>query len=218
MDMVAVEKKNILVVDDEKNIRFTVTHALTSDEFEIDEASNGIEGLKKSQERSYDLLLVDLRMPGMTGIEMLREIRRRKEDTPPAVVITAYGIPQQLLEAASLGAIDYVRKPFSIQTLRSIVRTILDRINLPGDFLPVTATEHLEVAKRKLMFGDGDGAKKHLQQAIALDPRNGEDFLLLGVCLLLEENRDQAKEAFQRALMIDPLNKTASEYLAWLAA
>lgn len=218
MEMVAVEKKNILVVDDEKNIRFTVTHALTSDEFEIDEASSGVEGLKKSQERSYDLLLVDLRMPGMTGIEMLREIRRRKADTPPAVVITAYGIPQQLLEAAALGAIDYVRKPFSIQTLRSIVRTILDRMTLADDFQPVTAVEHLELAKRKLMFGLTTEAKDSLLHAIALDPKSSEDLLLLGVCLLLESNTEQAREAFQRALMIDPLNKTASEYLAWLAA
>jgi DNA-binding response OmpR family regulator len=218
MDTVAVEKKNILVVDDEKNIRFTVTHALTSDEFDIDEASSGVEGLKKSQERSYDLLLVDLRMPGMTGIEMLREIRRRKAESPPAVVITAYGIPQQLLEAASLGAIDYVRKPFSIQTLRAIVRTILERMSLTDDFRPLTADEHLEVAKRKMMFGRHEEAKENLQSAIALDPRNAEDFLLFGVCLLLESHPDQAREAFQRTLMIDPLNKTASEYLAWLAA
>lgn len=215
----ASQQKIVLVVDDEKNIRFTVVHALKSDNIVVESASSGVEGLRKYQERNYDLLLIDLRMPGMTGLEMLREIRKMDPASPPAVIITAYGLPEQLLEAASLGAIDYIRKPFSIRTIRSLVDEIFDRINLP--FQPPAgegADLYLALGKRDLMLGQPGKAEILLKKAVDVDPWCAEAHLLLGICsLLAEKGRDEPAGHFRRALGIDPANKTASEYLAWLS-
>jgi DNA-binding response OmpR family regulator len=212
-----VKQKRILVVDDEKNIRFTVVHSLQNEELQVDSASSGVEGIKRFAEQQYDLLLIDLRMPGMTGIEMLREIRRGQHELPPAVIITAYGVPQQLVEAAQLGAIDYVRKPFSIQAIRATVRDIIDRARLPDDFIPSTPEEFLCKGKQELMLGKRNEALSHFQRAVELDSGLIEGLLLLGLGNLLEGSKSDARNWFRQALACDPANKTASEYLAWLA-
>jgi DNA-binding response OmpR family regulator len=167
---------------------------------------------------SYDLLLVDLRMPGMTGIEMLREVRRICPEFPPAVIITAYGIPEQLLEAAELGAIDYVRKPFSIQTIRQTVRDILER-NEAGESekREPNAQDHLLHAKSELRVGHRNAARAALQRALESDPHLTEAHFLLGVCSLLDHENENAREHFRTALTKDPTNKSAAEYLAWMA-
>jgi DNA-binding response OmpR family regulator len=212
-----VEQKRILVVDDEKNIRFTVVHSLQNEEFQVDSASNGVEGLQRFAEGKYDLLLIDLRMPGMTGLEMLREIRRSQNDLPPAVIITAYGVPEQLVEAAELGAIDYVRKPFSIQTIRAIVRDIIERSRLPDDFAPSTPQDYLRKGKQSLMLGKRQEALSSFLKAVELDSALAEGHLLLGIGNLLEGSQNDARNWFRQALVSDPGNKTASEYLAWLS-
>jgi CheY-like chemotaxis protein len=212
-----VERKRILVVDDEKNIRFTVVHSLQGDDFQVDAASNGIEGIRLVSEHRYDLLLIDLRMPGMTGIEMLREIRQIRTDLPPAILITAYGVPQQLLEAARLGAIDYIRKPFSIQTIRSTVNEIFSRFEIADDSKPVSAADFVRKAKRDMMMGHRPEADAELRHAAELDPQLTEAYTLMGVNALLNDDINAARDCFQTVLMREPANRAASEYLAWIA-
>ncbi|MDB5036200.1 MAG: response regulator [Chlorobi bacterium] len=212
--------RRLLVVDDEKNIRFTVVHALKSDNYEVDAAPNGIEGLRTYVAGHYDLLLIDLRMPGMTGLEMLREIRHISPDAPPAVIITAYGVPKQLFEAAELGAIDFIRKPFSIQMIRGLIRDIFDRIDLDPSASAdgsLTAGRCLQLGKRALMARDCAQALTWLRRAIQLDPALVDAHLYLGICTLLTNDTAASIEHFRRALVIDATNKTAAEYLAWLA-
>jgi len=209
--------RHVLIVDDEKNIRFTVAHALKSDNLEVDSAASGVEGLRKVREREYDLLLVDLRMPGMTGLDMLREMRKALPNAPPVVIITAYGVPEQLLEAASLGAIDYVRKPFSIQTIRSVVGEMFERQQSPRE--PVgTAMYYIGCAKRELMSGRCRQAAEWLLQAVRIEPGNTHAHVLLGICTLLDGgDHHMAAGHFRDALTIDPSDNTASEYLAWIS-
>lgn len=209
-------RKAILIVDDEKNIRFTVAHALKSDDVEVDSAASGIEGLKKLRERAYDLVLVDLRMPGMTGLEMLRELQRMVSEIPPAVIITAFGIPEQLLEAAALGAIDSLRKPFSIQMIRSLANDIFMRFDDHSESAG-TAAYYLRRAKCELMRRHCPEAVKLLERAAQLDLDNAESHMLLGICTLLNKSgREEALGHFRAALNLDPSNKSAAEYLAWL--
>ena len=82
-------KRRILVVDDEKNIRLTVQHSLIAADYEVETAANGAEGLERFRDDHYDLILMDLRMPQINGIEMLRTIREHDKHTA-AIVITAY--------------------------------------------------------------------------------------------------------------------------------
>lgn|GEM_PF-2107245 len=209
--------KRILVVDDEKNIRFTVVHALRTSSFQVDAAASGVEGLDLFRRNPYDLLLIDLRMPGMTGLEMLREIRRTSPTMPPAVIVTAYGVPQQLLEAASLGAIDCIRKPFSIQVIRSMVREIFRRLEPEPETSPQTAEGFLNEGKRWVMLGNCDDAERALARAVALDSSLADGYFHLGLCALLGGRSDEAAGYFRRVLMLDTNNKTAGEYLAWLS-
>lgn len=207
----------ILVIDDEKNVRFTVIHALQNDGYQVDAASSGVDGLQKASVSRYDLLLVDLRMPGMTGVEMLRELRRQHTDVP-AVIITAYGIPRQLVEAAELGAIDCVRKPFSIQTIRHIVRDVIETCSLADDFVPQTGDEFLMMGRHEMMNGQLESAREYLERAAAIASDRAEIHILLGVNAYLRGEQAAAVDCFERALTIDPSSKTASEYLTWLAS
>jgi CheY-like chemotaxis protein len=192
-------------------------HSLQGDDFQVDAASNGVEGIRLVSEHHYDLLLIDLRMPGMTGIEMLREIRRLRTELPPAILITAYGVPEQLLEAARLGAIDYIRKPFSIQTIRSTVTEIFSRFEMPEQAEPVSAEDFVRKAKRDMMTGHRTEAHAALQHALELDPQMNEGYILMGLNALLENNIAAARECFQTVLMREPTNRSASEYLVWIA-
>lgn len=208
---------HILVIDDEKNVRFTVIHALQNEGYSVDSAASGVDGLQKASSTEYDLLLVDLRMPGMTGVEMLRELRRQHSELP-AVIITAYGIPQQLVEAAELGAIDCVRKPFSIQTIRNIVRDVIRTATLSDSFVPESANDYLLKGRHEMMQGRLEEAGSLLEAAAQLAPDRAEIMILLGVGAYLRGRRVESEQCFERALTIDPSSKTASEYLTWLAS
>jgi CheY-like chemotaxis protein len=146
-----LRKPRILVVDDEKNIRLTVQHSLMVANYEVESASDGAEGLKKFRAGQYDLVLMDLRMPQMNGIEMLREIREKDKHTA-AIVITAYLTIDTRLEAFSLGVSDYIRKPFSPNDVREMVRRVLARVQLDTHTTDIAAASNdsatnLELAK-----------------------------------------------------------------------
>jgi DNA-binding NtrC family response regulator len=211
--------KTILVVDDEKNIRFAVVHALKGGRFEVDSASSGAEALAKCRAKHYDLLLVDLRMPGMTGLQMLNEVHREgPTEAPPAVIITAHALASELFEAATLGAIDFVRKPFSIQAIRAMVSEIFERLEHEEAVArtPSEAEDMLRRAKIHLMRGRCPEAEPLLKASAALDAASVETFWLLGLCALLQKRADEAITNFRYVLHIDPLNTMAAEYLSWL--
>jgi DNA-binding NtrC family response regulator len=105
-------KNMILVVDDEKNIRLTMSQSLEVLEIPVQTAVNGEEALQKLQEGTFALVFLDLKMPGMDGMEVLRRI---KSNWPKirVVIITAHGTIQSAVEAMKLGAVDFLQKPFS---------------------------------------------------------------------------------------------------------
>jgi DNA-binding response OmpR family regulator len=210
-------EKAILVVDDEKNIRFTIVHALKSDHYEVDSASSGAEGLQRCRAKHYDLLLVDLRMPGMDGLEMLSELRRATPDAPPAVIITAHGVARELFAAAALGAIDSMRKPFSIHSVRSMVHEVLGRFDDENNRSESRAEKLRRQGKLYLMQRHCREASAILEAAARLDPVSSDTFFLLALCDLLENRRKEAIAHLRYAVYVDPNNKVAAEYLAWLA-
>jgi DNA-binding response OmpR family regulator len=118
----------LLIVDDESNIRTMLRLALSQGGQQTDTASDGPEGLEKfgPAGADWDLVLLDQRMPGMEGLEVLREMRRRN---PAACVLmmTAFGTVDLATEAIQAGAADFLRKPFTLETLRNAVRVALAR-------------------------------------------------------------------------------------------
>jgi len=114
----------LLLIDDEEDVRYSFQRIFNSPEIELATASSGEEGLKVIPKFKPDLVLMDVRMTGMTGLETLRRIR---QSDPKLLVIlmTAYGTTQMAIEAMKLGAYDYLLKPFDIPKLKEIVGNAL---------------------------------------------------------------------------------------------
>ncbi len=115
----------ILVVDDEQKIRSLVASYLTSDGFDVAEASTGEEALAAVQRRKPDLVVMDIRMPGMDGLEALREIRKIADVW--VIMLTARAEETDRIIGLSVGADDYVTKPFSPRELVARVKAVLRR-------------------------------------------------------------------------------------------
>ncbi len=125
----APAQAKILVVDDETNVLLTMTSILRQEGFEVDEANGGEKALAAIRERSYDLVLTDLNMPGVNGMQVLAEVRKLSPSTV-TVVITGYGSLNSALEAIQLGAYEYLLKPTEVEELKQAVRRSLDRKRL----------------------------------------------------------------------------------------
>jgi PAS domain S-box-containing protein len=122
----------ILVVDDEKRIRDACQTMLTSEGFVVAVAENGYAGLKKIEEEHFDIILLDLMMPGMRGIDLLTHVKGKHPDTL-VIVITGYATLEHAIEAMKKGAFDFVSKPFSPQDLRSVTGKAIEYIRTLAD-------------------------------------------------------------------------------------
>lgn len=120
------EDAYILVVDDEGAIRYSISKTLQRVGYQVHTAASGEEALEMMQRQSYDVVLTDIRMPGLTGVELLAQI---KEQAPDAVVIllTGYASLETAIESLRLGAHDYLVKPSSSQDIRQSVAQGLER-------------------------------------------------------------------------------------------
>ncbi len=133
------EKFKILIIDDEASIRDSCSQVLSKEGYVTDTAEDGSIGLKKVKETKPDLVMVDLKMPGISGMEVLESLREIDPDIV-SIVITGYATIESAVEAMKLGAYDYVPKPFTPDELRLITRRGLEKRRL----LLETATLRLE--------------------------------------------------------------------------
>ena len=95
----------------------------------VDEAATGEEALAKLAEEDFGLVLLDLRMPGMAGMEVLRRVRATRSHVR-VIIITAYGTVESAVEAMKLGAVDFIQKPFSPREIRDLISKVLERDSL----------------------------------------------------------------------------------------
>jgi two-component system, OmpR family, response regulator ResD len=119
------QQARILVVDDEERIRKLLRMYLNREEFEIDEAADGKMALDKALHNSFDLILLDLMLPEMDGIEVCRRLREKK--ATPVIMITAKGEETNRVQGFEVGADDYVVKPFSPREVVARVKAVLKR-------------------------------------------------------------------------------------------
>lgn len=201
----------VLIVDDEKNIRLTLSQAISSLPVEIETAENGEQALKKVEEGMFAMILLDLRMPGIDGMEVLRRLR---DDRPeiPVVIITAHGNIESAVEAMKLGAIEFLPKPFAPQQIRSLVSRVLDRHKLAVTEAHDYAT-CFELAKRSLSERHFDAALEHLKRAVGIDPERPEAFNLLGAIHELQGEHTEAMKNYRVAYHTDPRYQPANENL-----
>jgi DNA-binding response OmpR family regulator len=204
-------RKPVLIVDDEKNIRLTLSQSLESLELETDTAVNGEEALAKLKEKDYGLVLLDLRLPGMDGMEVLRRLREIRPDVQ-VIIITAYGTIESAVDAMKLGAVDFIQKPFSPKEIRGLVSLVLDRGKL-DEQKAVDYASFIELAKRCVGDRHFDAAIEHVRKAISLDPARPDAFNLLGALMEIQHNVLDAQKYYRAALDLDPTYKPAKDNL-----
>ncbi len=120
---------NVLIIDDEKAIRKTLSEILGFEGYKIDEASDGEEGLKKYNQKNYDVVLCDIKMPKLDGLEFLEKARLSNPDIP-IIIISGHGNIDTAVEAVKKGAYDYISKPPDLNRLLITMRNATDKQNL----------------------------------------------------------------------------------------
>lgn len=120
------KKVRVLIVDDEINFSSVVREELTNEGFYVEQASDGKDALKLLQQGEYDVVLLDINMPQLSGIDVLKKFQR--DDLPPEfIMITGYASVQTAIEAMKLGAYDYITKPYRIEKLKTLIEKAWDK-------------------------------------------------------------------------------------------
>ena len=116
--------KNILIIDDEKEIREGLVEILKDAGFAVDSADNGEQGLDKIKKKDFDVVVTDLIMPVVGGMEVLRGTKHIKPQTR-VILITAFATVDNAVEAMKAGASDYITKPFRVDEVQTKIRKVL---------------------------------------------------------------------------------------------
>lgn len=203
--------KSVLIVDDEKNIRLTVRTALAALKVEADEAENGARALEMLEGASFAAVLLDLKMPGMDGMEVLHRMRENGCDTP-VIIITAHGTVDSAVEAMKLGAVDFIQKPFSPDEIRKLVADVISRENMDEEIVDYKSA--IEGAKKNITLRNFEAARKILDKAIALKTSRPEAFNLLGAITEIMGDIPGAQKFYRAAISLDPLYDPAKKNLS----
>lgn len=118
-------KKKILIVDDEATVGRSIRKAIDCEGYDIDVALSGEDALRKQDEKGYDVMVVDLMMPGIAGLDLLKSIKA-KDPATQIIIITGYPTMKNALQAMQLGAFDFLPKPFVPNDLRDLVTRALE--------------------------------------------------------------------------------------------
>jgi DNA-binding NtrC family response regulator len=146
---------NILIIDDEKAIRKTLGEILSYEGYKIEDAENGEDGLYKIKEKNYDVVLCDIKMPKVDGLEFLEKAKEINPDVP-IIMISGHGTIETAVEAVKKGAFDYVAKPPDLNRLLITIRNAMDKQTLVKE----TKVLKRRVGRVQEMIGDSAALKK----------------------------------------------------------
>ncbi|PMP95837.1 MAG: Fis family transcriptional regulator [Candidatus Aminicenantes bacterium] len=155
----------LLIIDDEKSLLDVLALVFKKEGYEVKTVTNGADALEILTTGSVDLVITDIRMPHISGMEILRYVKDNKPEVP-VIVITAYGSIQQAVEALKAGALDYIVKPFDVEELKILVARGLER-------------KHLEQENILL--------KKDLKEKFRFEDMIGKSRLMQGIYVLIEK-------------------------------
>lgn len=178
----------ILVADDTKNIRMMITTFFEIQGDEVIEATNGKEAMDIFQNQQFDIAFLDIKMPEISGTEVLRRIRAKGINTP-VVIMTAFATVKNAVECTKLGAVAYLQKPFTTDRLKT---TLNEFTSLKCENNDIKGL--VNQAKEELSHGNLEDSLKDLKYILSKDPNNGEVYFLLakvyeGYGLIEESNR-----------------------------
>ncbi|MCH8126225.1 sigma-54-dependent Fis family transcriptional regulator [candidate division KSB1 bacterium] len=196
-----MDSRSILVIDNEERMCEILKACLESDQVEVDVAFDGEQGFKQFQTKHYDLVITDLKMPKITGLELLDKIKENSRDTD-VILMTAFATAQTAVEAMKRGAYDYLIKPFDMEELRLRVDRLLDNKRL------VTENRDLRrQLKTRYNFDNITGNSGKMQDVFKLVEKicNGDTTILIRgesgtgkelIALAIHQNSSRADEPF----------------------
>jgi two-component system nitrogen regulation response regulator NtrX len=159
----------ILIVDDERAIRSTLKEILEYEKYQVDEAVDGVEGWEKIQKNEYDIILSDIKMPKMDGVELLDKVLALGKDCP-VVMISGHATVENAVEAIKKGAFDFISKPLDLNRTLITIRNAMDKSNL----IQETKVLKKKVGKNLDMIGDAPAiarVKEMIERVAPTDAR-----------------------------------------------
>lgn len=204
-----MSETTILVADDEKSIRLTIQQALSTQGYKVNTAVDGRTALEQLKTDSIDLLLLDIQMPGMDGVEVLK-LAMSQQPSLKVIMVSAHGSIDSAVDAMKLGAVDYLQKPFTPSELREAVDRVLNREAMPADDYDAQIEQARGLAGNS-QFEDAIALAK---QCIGSHPENAVGFNLFGELLEVSGNQAEALKNYRVALDLDPTCKAASDNLS----
>ena len=206
-----MSKAKILVVDDDKNIRRTVSMALESLDYYVHTAFDGKDAMVQLTGDKYDMIVTDLKMPGMNGMELLEQAIAKYPEIK-IVLISAHGTVDNAVDAMKLGAVDFLQKPFTPKELRNIVHRVLETEPIKGESVSVYKAS-LKAAMNFARKRDFDNAIAKSKEAIGSDPSKPQAFNLLGQLQEILGDTNGAIKNYRVAISLDPTYQPAKDNL-----
>ena len=194
--------KRILIVDDETNVRLSFRMALETDGYEIFEADSIEPAFQMLTEYSFALVILDLRMPGTDGLELLTKMSETGINVP-VMIATAYGDIPHAVQAMKLGATDFLQKPLLPADLRHAAAEVIKRHPSEDRAVADVFAVHIAAAKRCLNLHAFAKARLHLVKAMELNNESVEALNLAGVLAELLEDYQNAKKYYGQAIRLD---------------
>jgi DNA-binding response OmpR family regulator len=204
--------KRILIVDDEPNVRLNYRITLELEGYQVDETGLSTEALKKVKVDKFDLVVLDMRMPRMGGLDLLAAMRAQRVMTP-AIIITAFSDVPNAVRAIQLGASDFLQKPLRPEDLRRVVHEVLARNDQSKAPELADFKRSADEARRLMQSGDLVAAKGHVLHAIELNTNSPDSFNLAGELAEQTGDIERARKLFEAAIKLDGNNAAAKEGL-----
>jgi DNA-binding NtrC family response regulator len=156
MNQIVDESFRVLLVDDEEAARYGMRRALERSGYRIEEAESVESARKRIEEFKPDMILLDVNMPGESGLSLLNELRE-KEESPHVIIITAHGSERMAVEVIKSGAYDYLSKPFEVDDLRLVVKNCIETIRLKRENFNLKRRLESESSQGRTLLGNSEG-------------------------------------------------------------
>jgi DNA-binding NtrC family response regulator len=150
----------LLIVDDEEAARYGMRRALSTFGFNVTEADSAEAARALIRQQEPDLMLLDVNLPGMNGLDFLRELKAANGSSPLVIVVTAHGSERMAVEAVKSGAYDYISKPFELDDLRLVIKNASENIQLKRENVSLRRRIEIERSQRGALIGNSEGMQR----------------------------------------------------------
>lgn len=185
--------EKVLIVDDTKNIRMMLTTCLELEGYEVIQAKNGHEALEIFDKENINVAFIDIKMPEISGTEILRRIRGKGINIP-IIIMTAFATVKNAIECTKLGAVAYLQKPFTPEKVKVVLKDIKD---LQGK--DEQTQNYVRLGEELLREGKVEDAISIFKKALGTDPTYGKVYFLLGKTYAYEGDLIEANKFYEAA-------------------